>query len=154
MNNFNPCQACSLDTNRTTSKTTIQTNFILETVKNIDKMQKEIAKETGCTGCNDLLVSTATLFNTKPVIFRFANGETFNAVVGVGGDTTSLFRIQDVKGTVVVLRLLTYDETTLNPISIGNDITLSFKGRDLSEYIDVTDNIEIECKKNSNSFLN
>ena len=33
---------------------------------------------------------------------------------------------------------ITYDETTLNPISIGNDITLSFKGRDLSEYIDVT----------------
>ena len=45
---------------------------------------------------------------------------------------------------------ITYDETTLNPISIGNDITLSFKGRDLSEYIDVTDNIyimEIECNK-------
>ena len=36
---------------------------------------------------------------------------------------------------------ITYDETTLNPISIGNDITLSFKGRDLSEYIDVTNNI-------------
>ena len=36
---------------------------------------------------------------------------------------------------------ITYDETTLNPISIGNDITLSFKGRGLSEYIDVTNNI-------------
>ena len=45
---------------------------------------------------------------------------------------------------------ITYDETTLNPISSGNDITLSFKGRDLSEYIDVTNNIyimEIECNK-------
>lgn len=128
MNNFNPCQACSLDTNRTsTSKTTIQTNFILETVKNIDKMQKEIAKETGCTGCNDLLVSTATLFNTKPVIFRFANGETFNSVVGVGGETTSLFRIQDVKGTVVVLRLLTYDETTLEYTCTNNTVLLDLK---------------------------
>ena len=38
---------------------------------------------------------------------------------------------------------ITYDETTLNPISIGNDITLSFKGRNLSEYIDVTNNIYI-----------
>ena len=37
---------------------------------------------------------------------------------------------------------ITYDETTLNPISIGNDITLSFKGRNLSEYIDVTNNID------------
>ena len=36
---------------------------------------------------------------------------------------------------------ITYDETTLNPKSIDNDITLSFKGRDLSEYIDVTNNI-------------
>ena len=38
---------------------------------------------------------------------------------------------------------ITYDETTLNPISIGNDITLSFKGRNPSEYIDITNNIYI-----------
>lgn len=42
---------------------------------------------------------------------------------------------------------ITYDETTLNPKSIDNDITLSFKGRNLPEYIDVTDNVEIECNK-------
>ena len=51
---------------------------------------------------------------------------------------------------------ITYDETTLNPISIGNDITLSFKGRNLSEYIDVTNNIyimEIERNKKLQFFF-
>lgn len=51
---------------------------------------------------------------------------------------------------------ITYDETTLNPISIGNDITLSFKGRNLPEYIDVTNNIyimEIQCNKKLQFFF-
>ena len=51
---------------------------------------------------------------------------------------------------------ITYDETTLNPISIGNDITLSFKGRDLSEDIEATNNIyitEIECNKKLQFFF-
>ena len=51
---------------------------------------------------------------------------------------------------------ITYEETTLNPISIGNDITLSFKGRNLSEYIDVTNNIyimEIERNKKLQFFF-
>ena len=51
---------------------------------------------------------------------------------------------------------ITYDETTLNPISIGNDITLSFKGRNPSEYIDITNNIyiiKIECNKKPQFFF-
>ena len=82
MNNLNPCALCSAQTTRTTKNNTnvAQTNYILETVRNIDRMQREVVSETGCTNCNDLLVSPATLYNTKPVIFRFGNGEAFTAI--------------------------------------------------------------------------
>lgn len=114
MNNLNPCALCSAQTTRTTKNTTntTQTNYIIETVRNIDRMQREVVSETGCTNCNDLLVSPATLYNTKPVIFRFGNGEAFTAVAGVDGAETTIFRIQEVRGTVAVLRLLTFDATT------------------------------------------
>lgn len=58
--------------------------------------------------------------------------------------------------TSVYRATITYDETTLNPISVGNDITLSFKGRNRSEYIDVTNNIyimKIECNKKLQFFF-
>ena len=126
MNNLNPCNLCNTQTTRTTKTNTVaQTNYIIETVKNIDRMQREVARETGCTSCNDLLVSTATLFNTKPVIFRFANGETFTATVGTDGVETNLFRIQEVRDTVVVLRLLTLDAETGEYTCTNNTVLLN-----------------------------
>lgn len=128
MNNLNQCTMCTPQTNKTINiKNTSQINYIIETVRNIDKMQKEIAQETGCTGCNDLLISSQTLYNTKPVIFRFGNGEAFSAVVGVDGATTTTFRIQDLKGTVAVLRLLTYDTTTSEYTCTNYTVLLDLK---------------------------
>ena len=116
MNSSNPCALCSSYTSRTTKQTNnnnnTQTNYIVETVKNIDRMQKEVSRETGCTNCNDLLVSAATLYNTKPVIFRFGNGETFSSISGIDAEATTIFRIQDVRGNVAVLRLITFDAAT------------------------------------------
>ena len=114
MNNLNLCNSCNARTQETrTSKNTTQTsNYIFETVRNIDRMQKEVSRETGCSSCNDLLVSTTTLYNTKPVVFRFGNGETFTAFAGLGGEETSVFRIQDIRGNIVILRLLILNTET------------------------------------------
>lgn len=124
MNNCNLCHSCTTRTQdtKTTKNTTQTTNYIIETVRNIDRMQKEISRETGCTGCNDLLVSQTTIYNTKPVIFRFGNGETFTALAGT--EETSLFRIQELKGNIVILRLLTFNATTEEYTCTNNTVLL------------------------------
>ncbi len=124
MNNFNLCNSCNARTQetRTTKNTSLTNNYIIETVRNIDRMQKEVSKETGCTGCNDLLISQTTFFNTKPVIFRFGNGETFTALAGTV--ETNIFRIQELKGSVAILRLLTLDDTTGEYTCTNNTVLL------------------------------
>jgi hypothetical protein len=124
MNNLNLCNSCNARTQetRTTKNTSLTNNYIIETVRNIDRMQKEVSKETGCTGCNDLLVSQTTFFNTKPVIFRFGNGEAFTALAGTV--ETNTFRIQELRGSVVILRLLTLDDTTGEYTCTNNTVLL------------------------------
>ena len=124
MNNLNLCNSCNARTQetRTTKNTALTNNYIIETVRNIDRMQKEVSKETGCTGCNDLLISQTTLFNTKPVIFRFGNGEAFTALAGT--EETNTFRIQDLKGSIVILRLLTLNAETGEYTCTNNTVLL------------------------------
>lgn len=109
MNQQNGC--CSREP-RTNSTSTANSNYILETVRNIDRMQREASSVTGCITCNDLLISNAVVYNTKPVRFALCSGSDYEAYVGVGGTLTNYFRIQEVRGNNVILRLLSYSTET------------------------------------------
>ena len=50
-----------------TVTTPVNRNFIYETVRKIDQLQKEVLLENGCIGCEGSLFSR--LYNTKPVSF-------------------------------------------------------------------------------------
>lgn len=79
-------------------------NCILEQIKKIDQLQKEAMIEEQCDNCDGGLMYK--LFNTKPVILYLCNGEPFKADIPLQEGCTKYFRIQEVKGECVVLRLL------------------------------------------------
>jgi len=83
-------------------------DFIKETIKEIDKLQKEVLTEHNCIGCQGALVRKA--FNTKPVSFVCCSGEEFKAQIGAGGKKTEVFRIEEVRGDFVILRLIEIGE--------------------------------------------
>ncbi|MCI5939205.1 MAG: hypothetical protein MRZ17_04755 [Acholeplasmataceae bacterium] len=87
-------------------------NFIYETVKKIDQLQKEVLLENTCTGCEGSLFSR--LYNTKPVSFMLCNGSKLVAQLGTGttATTTNIFRIQELKGNSVILQLIDYSTAT------------------------------------------
>ncbi len=94
--------------NSTSSK---NTNYILDSIKRIDQLQKEVLMENSTTGCDGPLISR--LYDTKPVSFGLCGGTRLSAYVGYTGGTTELFRIEEVRGTDVVLRLLVNTEGTV-----------------------------------------
>lgn len=87
-------------------------NFIVETVRKIDQLQKEVLLENNCIGCEGSLFSR--LYNTKPVSFILCGGSRFEAALGTATDaaTTTCFRIQEVKGNSVILQLIDYSGDT------------------------------------------
>lgn len=98
-----------------TASVTVSTqtrNFIYETVKRIDQIQKEVLLENNCIGCEGSLFSR--LYNTKPVSFMICNGERFTAQLGplATDPTTTFFRIQELKGNTVILQLIDYTTDT------------------------------------------
>ena len=79
-------------------------NIILETVKRIDQIQKETLIESQCVGCTGNLITKA--FDTRPITFTFNDDSKFTAFIGFTDEETNLFRIEDIQGDFVLLRLL------------------------------------------------
>ena len=79
---------------------------ILNTIRQIDTLQRETLKEkeTDCITCGGPLI--AKIFDTKPVAFTLCCDETFSAFLGLSGEKTDLFRIEKVMNDCVLLRLL------------------------------------------------
>ncbi len=102
--------------------TTSQKNFIYETVKRIDQIQKEVLLENNCIGCEGSLFSR--LYNTKPVSFILCSGERFTAEITPGATptTTTYFRIKEIKCNSVILQLIDYSGDA--PVCVPNTIIL------------------------------
>ena len=95
-----------------TVTTPVNRNFIFETVRKIDQLQKEVLLENGCIGCEGSLFSR--LYNTKPVSFILCGGTRFEAQLDTTATaaTTTIFRIQEIKGNSVILQLIDYSADT------------------------------------------
>ncbi len=85
---------------------TICQNYLVETIKRIDKMQKEIVfEEKKCIDCNHSLMLNA--YNTIPVSFAMCGCNKVIAKMGVKGKNTEFFRIESLRDNrYVSLRLL------------------------------------------------
>lgn len=90
--------------NRTPNVSFKDRDCILETIRKIDQLQKEALIQEECDNCEGGLMFK--LFNTKPVILYLQEGEKFEAEIPCTEDCTKYFRIQEIKGDCVVLRLL------------------------------------------------
>ena len=103
--------ACLNSTSNVNSNTNTTRDCMYETIVRIDQMQKAASVQTLCEGCEGSLVTA--FYNTKPVSIYLCSGALFSAVVPDTGATTKLFRIENVKGECVTLRLLVSEgETT------------------------------------------
>lgn len=80
-----------------------QKDCILETIKDIDRLQREDFHKEDCIGCGGPLIEK--IYDTKPVSFTLCE-DTFKASLGPGCEQTDLFRIEDVKRDCILLRLL------------------------------------------------
>lgn len=89
-------------------------NYILETIRNIDRMQKDIAVDqlSDCISCETSLITLA--YNTIPISFHMCDGSVFNALyVPATGDQIEVpvFRIESIRDDhYVVLRLINAGE--------------------------------------------
>lgn len=85
-------------------------NFIIETVKNIDRMQKDISVDqlSDCISCETSLITLA--FNTIPVSFYMCNGSAFTAThisTEENHSNITRFRIESIRDdNYAVLRLI------------------------------------------------
>lgn len=81
-------------------------NYIYDTLTKIDQMQKEASIKHACDGCEGSLISA--FYNTKPITIYLCSGVTFSVLVPdtSPNQTTNVFRIENVKGDSVILRLL------------------------------------------------
>ena len=101
-------------------------NIIADTIKKIDKIQKDVLSDNTytCINCETALIST--IFNTIPIsLYTCCSSAPIIATIGVDGDTTQYFRIESVRcDRFVTLRLLEAtgeDPTTL----VGTDYTMT-----------------------------
>lgn len=90
---------------------------IVDLLKRIDKMQKDAITANAVGSCNTCII--APVFNTKPIAVYLCNEA---LTVPIGNTTTfaNRFRVEEVKGDVVILRLLTSvnDELTCTTYTI------------------------------------
>ena len=77
-------------------------NCIHDVVLKIDQLQKEAILEDECEGCESPL--TKKLFNTRPITFYLCNGSAFTVEIPETTETTSVFRIEELRGDCVTLR--------------------------------------------------
>lgn len=74
-------------------------------LRQIDKMQKEAIVANISGSCNTCVI--APLFNTKPISVQTCNGVLFASLDTVEGTVNvNRFRVEEVKGDCVILRLL------------------------------------------------
>lgn len=86
------------------STNTNSTNVILNTIKTIDQLQKETIMDSLCIGCTGNLITKT--FDTRPITFTMQNDAKFTAFINFTDESTSLFRVEDIQGDFVLLRLL------------------------------------------------
>lgn len=79
-------------------------NIILSTIRTIDQMQKETVMDSICVGCTGNLIKKA--YDTRPITFTLQNDDKFTAFINFTDITTNLFRVEDIEGDFVLLRLL------------------------------------------------
>ncbi len=89
-----------------------QRDCILETLKQIERMQKEAYKETDCVTCTGPLIKK--VYDTKPVTITLKCGTKFTAYLGLTNCETDLFRVEEVKNNCVLLRLLKLEGPQVN----------------------------------------
>ncbi len=91
-------------------------NFIIETVKKVDKTQKAVLiEESDCIACDTSLISKK--YDTIPVSFFGSCGEPFKAFLEPDGPKTTLFRIESVRECrFVTLRLLKVKEKCVDGV--------------------------------------
>lgn len=98
----------------TTSETTTNGNMgtIAALLKRIDTIQKDAIISNEANQCDNCMISA--MYNTKPIAIILCNSTGYFTVnAGISGTPCNLFRIENVRNDeTVVLRLLTYDETT------------------------------------------
>lgn len=74
-------------------------NFILDSIIKIDKIQKKVVceneNENRCIMCDTALFRA--LYNTIPISLYTCCGNEVTALLGVGGDSTSYFRIESIR---------------------------------------------------------
>ena len=80
-----------------------QKDCILQTIKDIDRLQRADFKKDDCVGCGGPLIEK--VFDTKPVSFTLCE-KLFKAEIGFTCEETTLFRIEEVMKGCVLLRLL------------------------------------------------
>ncbi|XMB66223.1 hypothetical protein RI065_07940 [Mycoplasmatota bacterium zrk1] len=72
-----------------------QKTTICRIVKEVDQRQKEaIIESSSCIGCDSSLVKATG--NTIPLTFFMCDGSDFKAFLSPGGDTTNLFRVEEI----------------------------------------------------------
>lgn len=89
-------------------------NYIIETVSRIDKIQKEVVLDSTntCVLCETSLLTSA--YNTIPVSFKCISGTTVSGNIGVSSETAEYFRIESLRqNRFVTLRLLNRNDTAL-----------------------------------------
>lgn len=76
---------------------------IAELLRRIDKMQKDAIAANAIGTCNTCVI--APVFNTKPIAIYLCN-EALTVPIGNTTEFSNRFRVEEVKGDIVVLRLL------------------------------------------------
>ena len=92
-----------------TNVNNVNNDYIYNTLHRIDQIQKEATCVNRCEGCEGGLLSQ--IFNTKPISIYLAGGVPFNVINPDDlATTTNLFRIENINGNSVILRLLVRTE--------------------------------------------
>lgn len=95
------CERINITPNNNSNQ---NTNVILETIRTINQMQKETVMDSLCVGCTGNLITK--VFDTRPITFTLQSNAKFTAFINFTDETTSLFRVEDIQGDFVLLRLL------------------------------------------------
>lgn len=96
----NPCNECS---------------YIIETLKKIDKMQKEavISEQQECVTCQNSLITFSN--NTIPLLIGLRCGGVLTGNIGTTTNSTSYFKVESIRcDRYITLRLLSLENETLS----------------------------------------
>ena len=90
---------------------------IAELLRRIDKMQRDAIAANAVGTCNTCVI--APIFNTKPIAVYLCN-EALTVPIGNTTELSNRFRVEEVKGDIVILRLLSVvnDELTCSTYTV------------------------------------